>query len=264
MLFSLPRRLSTPLRRPQRELESADMRVSDENASVHPRPQLSRTRWIDLCGPWAFRFDDENEGLRDRWFERAEVFSAEINVPYPPESRLSGVHDTGFHPVAWYRREFNLDETGQSDRLQLHFGAVDYKAAVWVNGRLAVEHRGGHTPFSADIAPLLTDSGPQVVVVRAEDDPTDIQQPRGKQYWRPDPAYIWYHRTTGIWQPVWLEPLPAVAIDELRWTPDPDLAGVQLVVRLNGPAPKGWRVQIRLTADDPAETLVDQLSAIHG
>ena len=86
------------------------MRVDDETANIHPRPQLRRTGWIDLCGPWAFRFDDENRGRRDRWFERADVFSAEIIVPYPPESRLSGVHDTGFHPVAWYRREFSLDE----------------------------------------------------------------------------------------------------------------------------------------------------------
>jgi len=240
------------------------MRVSDETANVHPRPQLSRAAWFDLCGTWAFRFDDENEGLRDRWFERADVFSAEINVPYPPESRLSGVHDTGFHPIAWYRREFSLDEIGQSDRLLLHFGAVDYKAAIWVNGRLAVEHEGGHTPFSADIAPLLTDSGPQVIVVRAEDDPTDIQQPRGKQYWRPEPAYIWYYRTTGIWQPVWLEPLPRIAIAELRWTPDDDLAGVGLVVRLNRPAAAGWRVRIQLIGDTPSRSLMDYLCTIEG
>src|SRR3954447_13432548 len=94
------------------------MRVSDETANIHPRPQLRRTRWFDLCGPWAFQFDDQDEGLRERWFERADVFSAEIMVPYPPESRLSGVHDTGFHPVVWYRREFSLDEIRQCERLQ--------------------------------------------------------------------------------------------------------------------------------------------------
>src|SRR5215207_1743241 len=102
-------------------------------ADLHPRPQLRR----------------------DRWFEQAEPFEREIMVPYPPESKLSGIHETGFHPVVWYRREVRIKEVDRRDRLVLHFGAVDYKASVWVNGRLAVEHTGGHTPFSDDITALL-------------------------------------------------------------------------------------------------------------
>src|SRR3954466_9014779 len=85
---------------------------------------------------------------------RARNYAREILVPYPPESRLSGVHETGFHPVVWYRREVRIEEVDRPDRLILHFGAVDYHATVWVNGRMAVEHAGGQTPFSADIAPL--------------------------------------------------------------------------------------------------------------
>ncbi len=238
--------------------------VDHSAAEIHPRPQMRRERWFDLGGEWGFAFDDDDRGLGERWFERAEAFDRRILVPYPPESKMSGLEATGFHPVVWYRREFTLDEGFGNAALMLHFGAVDYSASVWVNGRLAVEHSGGHTPFSADIAPLLTDAGPQVIVVRAEDRPGDLHQPRGKQYWREQPGYIWYHRTTGIWQPVWLEPRPRVAICELRWTPDIDTAGMQLILRLNRSAPTGWRVRVRLIGDQPARTLIDDVCSIEG
>jgi beta-galactosidase/beta-glucuronidase len=234
----------------------------DETRALHPRPQLRRAQWTDLCGTWQFAFDDQERGLQDRWFERGEVFDREIQVPYPPESKLSGLHETGPHKVIWYRREFDAGLAETAERLLLHFGAVDYRASVWVNGRLAVEHQGGHTPFSADITHLLSGSGVQVIVVRAEDDPTDLQQPRGKQYWKNEPAYIWYHRTSGIWQPVWLEPVPRVAITELRWTADADLAGVHLLLRLSHPVPSGCRVRVRLVASDSTTVLADHLCAI--
>jgi beta-galactosidase/beta-glucuronidase len=210
--------------------------MSEPNpADLHPRPQLRRARWVDLSGPWRFAFDDEDCGVAERWFERDEPFDREIQVPYPPESRLSGVNQPGFHPVVWYRREIEVDAALRAERLMLHFGAVDYSASVWVNGRLACRHEGGHTPFSADISPLLVEGARQVVVVRAEDDPRDLEQPRGKQYWEEKPGYIWYHRTTGIWQPVWLEPLPKVSIEELRWTPDVERLGAALRLRLDRP-----------------------------
>ncbi|UVF20466.1 glycoside hydrolase family 2 [Microvirga terrae] len=231
---------------------------------LHPRPQLRRERWIDLCGPWGFALDDEDKGNTERWFERAEPFDREIVVPFPPESKLSGVHDTGFHPVVWYRREIRIEDADRRDRFLLHFGAVDYKAAVWVNGRMAVEHVGGQTPFSADITPLLIPGEAQVIVVRAEDEPRDLQQPRGKQYWEKEPGYIWYHRTTGIWQPVWLEPVPAVAIAELRWTPDVDRFGVGLVIRLDQTPPDDWRVRVQLRGDRPLRTLVDDTCLLTG
>jgi len=232
--------------------------------SLHPRQQLRRERWIDLCGNWGFAFDDDNCGLAERWFDRAEPFDREIVVPFPPESKLSGVHETGFHPVVWYRREVHVDEADRRDRLLLHFGAVDYRSTVWVNGRMAVEHVGGQTPFSADITPLLTPGEAQVIVVRAEDEPRDLQQPRGKQYWEEQPGYIWYHRTTGIWQPVWLEPVPRVAIAELRWTPDVDRFGVGLILRLDRTPPAGWRVRVRLTGDRPTRSLVDDTCLLSG
>ena len=224
---------------------------------TYPRPQFRRARWIDLCGTWSFAHDDDDRGLAERWFEGEEDFGRAITVPFPPESRLSGVHETGFHPVVWYRRAFTLDEDDRAGRMVIRFGAVDYKATVWVNGRLACRHEGGNTPFSADITPLLTREGPQFVTVRAEDDPFDLQQPRGKQYWESKPGYIWYHRTTGIWQPVWLEPLPALAIEEIRWTPDLDRFGVGLTLRLDAEPPSGWRVRVRLYGDRPRGVLTD-------
>lgn len=225
---------------------------------------MRREKWLDLGGQWGFAFDPGDRGLIDHWFDRADVFDRSITVPYPPESRLSGVEDTGFHPVVWYRREFTLDENFAPEGLHLHFGAVDYKASVWVNGRLAAQHAGGHTPFCADIAPLLSQSGPQVIVVRAEDRPDDLEQPRGKQYWRERPGYIWYHRTTGIWQPVWLEPTPRVAVTELRWTPDADIGGVQMLVRLSRNVPDGWRVRVRLIGDRPARAVIDDSCKMEG
>jgi beta-galactosidase/beta-glucuronidase len=234
------------------------------SAETHPRPQFRRANWRDLGGEWGFAFDDDDRGLSERWFERYEIFDRTIVVPFPPESRLSGIEDTGFHPVVWYRGEFTLDEELGDQGLRLHFGAVDYRASVWVNGRLAVTHEGGHTPFSADIAPLLTGDGPQTVIVRAEDRPDDLQQPRGKQFWREQPGYIWYHRTTGIWQPVWLERVPRIALSEVRWTPDVDRAGVHFAVRLCRPVPTGWRVNVRLTGDNPRRTLVDDSCMIEG
>jgi len=229
-------------------------------ADAHPRPQLRRAGWTDLCGRWGFAFDDGDVGQAEGWERLSDPFTREIVVPYPPESKASGVHETGYHPVVWYRRTIPLAPPMAGERVLLHFGAVDYRAQVWVNGRLAAEHDGGHTPFSADITLLLEDGPEQVVVVRAYDDPHDLSQPRGKQYWRREPGVIWYHRTTGIWQPVWLEVTPATAIAGLRWTPELDRNGVGLEVRLNWAPPPGTRVRVRLTG--AGETLADDTYAM--
>jgi hypothetical protein len=235
------------------------------NADVnYPRPQLRREHWIDLCSPWSFAHDDGDCGVEERWFETPMPFDRSIRVPYPPESKMSGVNATGFHPVVWYRKEIDLPDAERSQRLVLHFGAVDYKASVWINGKLACQHEGGNTPFSADITPLLASGERQVITVRAEDDPHDLQQPRGKQYWEDKPGYIWYHRTTGIWQPVWLESLPSIAISEIRWTPDLDRFGVSLTLRLDRSPPPGWRVRLRLQGDKPKCVLADDTFLIRG
>ena len=226
----------------------------------HPRPTLTRPSWTDLCGTWSFAYDDENTGLHERWHQRVDVFERTIEVPFPPESASSGIGDESFHPVVWYRRNFSRPAAqaaghAPEDRLLLHFGAVDYRATVWVNGQLVATHEGGHTPFSADISTALVDEDEQAVVVRAEDLPHDRQQPRGKQDWEPTPHVVWYRRTTGIWQPVWLEAVPATRVAAVRWTPDVVSSTLAATVRLHRThtRPLHVRVQIALGDRDVAD-----------
>ncbi len=232
----------------------------------HPRPQLARTTWIDLCGTWQFSYDDSDVGVEQGWSNRDDVFDRTICVPFPPESPASGIGDRGPHAVVWYRRELPSSRPGDG-RLLLHFGAVDYRAQVWVNGFQVASHEGGHTPFSADITAALRDDGAaDVLVVRAEDRADDLTQPRGKQYWGDPPQDVWYHRTTGIWQPVWLEPVGRAHVTELRWTPDLDRETVSVDVSVSDAQRRPLSVTVRLTlhgrvlADDSYRLTADTLS----
>ena len=180
----------------------------------YPRPQLVRPHWISLNGPWKFMFDDAG---RHRFPDGEAAWTHTINVPFSPESALSGVGERGFHAVCWYEREFELRP--REGRTLLHFGAVDYRARVWVNDHLVVEHEGGHTPFAADISGAMRADGRQTVTVYVEDDPHDLAKPRGKQDWLLEAHSIWYPRTTGIWQTVWVEQVESTYIQSLRWTP---------------------------------------------
>jgi beta-galactosidase/beta-glucuronidase len=215
-------------------------------APVHPRPQLTRQEWTELGGSWQFAHDDADVGLDQGWCEREDVFDRVITVPFPPESSASGIGDRGFHPVVWYRRTFDAVRV-PGGRLLLHLGAVDYRASVWVNGHLVAVHEGGHTPFRADVTRALAEHGPQVLVVRAEDPPADRTQPRGKQDWLERPHKVFYERTTGIWQPVWLEPVPATHVTSVRWTPQLDRNRLAVRVGIAGPRPAGLRLQVRLS-----------------
>lgn len=181
---------------------------------AYPRPQLQRSHWFSLNGPWKFTFDDEGQYSQPNQISH---WSHIIEVPFAPESIQSGIADTGFHPYCWYEREFNLPAA--EGRVLLHFGAVDYRARVWVNGQFLTEHEGGHTPFTIDITSVLDPSGTQRVSVWVEDDPYDLEKPRGKQDWQLEPHSIWYPRTTGIWQTVWVERVPETYIERVRWTP---------------------------------------------
>src|SRR5437867_80845 len=187
----------------------------------HPQPQFVRDTWLNLNGPWRFEFDDKNAGLTENWASSNRPFSRQITVPYCFESALSGIGDTSFHPWVWYRRSVTLPEAWKNRRVLLHFGAVDYRAMVWVNGHLAGQHQGGNTPFHLDITPLLK-AGANALTVRAEDPPTDRYIPRGKQYWEPTSRGIFYTRTTGIWQTVWLEATGESYLQQVRITPAND------------------------------------------
>lgn len=198
----------------------------------YPRPQFVRADWLNLNGAWDFAFDDENAGLDQGWHD-GRPLPRTIQVPYCFQSPLSGIGAPAFHDVVWYRRTFSVPAAWAGRSVLLHFGAVDYRAQVWVNGHLATEHEGGSVPFSADITRLLK-PGANTVVVRAEDPSTDLTIPRGKQYWEVKSARIFYTRTTGIWQTVWLEPVSAARISEVRFTPDIDADQMEVDVSTLG------------------------------
>jgi beta-galactosidase/beta-glucuronidase len=213
---------------------------------LYPRPQLERAGWMSLNGQWEFALDHSAS-----WAQPDDVaWSATIIVPFAPETAASGVGDTGFYQACWYRRSFDAPALAPAERLILHFGAVDHIATVWVNGRLAARHTGGYTPFSADITGSLRADSPQTVVVRVEDDPHDLAKPRGKQDWLLNPHSIWYPRTTGIWQTVWCERLPATAIHNLRWTPNLTDWSITLDARLDGPRREELCLRVNLYIGD--------------
>lgn len=210
----------------------------------YPQPQFQREQWLSLNGPWEFEFDDANAGLEENWAAGTRKFSRTIVVPFAFESKLSGIGDTSFHPWVWYRRSFTVPEAWKGKRILLHFGAVDYRAMVWINGRYVGGHTGGHVPFSYDITSHLQ-RGANVVTVRAEDPPTDRYVPRGKQYWEPKSRGIFYTRTTGIWQPVWIEAAGDSYLTKVRITPSNDGA-VRFEARIARPqADLEFRAAIR-------------------
>lgn len=188
----------------------------------YPRPQLVRKEWQNLNGTWQFNFDDQNEGTKQKWYkENTKTFDKEINVPFAYQTQLSGIADPTFHDVVWYKREFSVPENWSGQRVILHFGAVDYRAWVYINEKFVGFHEGGNTSFSFDITDQLTE-GTQTIVVKVEDPSKDETIPRGKQYWIEESDGIWYTRTTGIWQTVWLEAVHSVHLSKLRFTPDVD------------------------------------------
>lgn len=184
----------------------------------HPNPQCRRTAWKNLNGTWEFAIDSGRSG-RTRKFYELDSLPDRIEVPFCPQSRLSGIEYRDFIPAAWYRRTFTLTKEQLSGRVLLHFGAVDYRAYVWVNGRMAGEHRGGYVSFSFDITGYCTE-GENVLCVCAEDDERDPLIPTGKQSTNYFSAGCHYTRTTGIWQTVWLEFMPDTHIASFRLYPD--------------------------------------------
>jgi hypothetical protein len=209
----------------------------------YPRPQLRRTSWVSLDGRWDFARDPEA-----RWQGPQEVvWNEAIEVPFSPETARSGLGVPGFLRSCWYRRTIVPPPHAPGSRLVLHFGAVDYQATVWMGAISVAEHEGGYTPFSVDVTRAL-ESGAQALVVRAIDDPLDLAKPRGKQDWQSEPHSIWYPRTTGIWQTVWLEVVPPSSIETVRWTPDLPRWELGLEVAVTGGPPPGSRIRLTLTA----------------
>lgn len=216
----------------------------DDCGRGYPRPQLRRETWYSLNGEWEFAIDDAGG-----WRAPAEVaWSDRIRIPFSPETPASGIGNTGLYRACWYRRRFEAPLPSGGQRLFLRFCAVDYSASVWVNGAWVGGHRGGYTPFGFDITGLIDPSGSCEVVVRAEDDPHDLAKPRGKQDWQLEPHSIWYPRTTGIWQTVWLEMLPATAIGRLSFTPHLARWEIGVGTWMTGEDRKRLRLSVTLTS----------------
>ena len=185
----------------------------------YPRPQMVRKNWINLNGEWEFEIDNSKSGIAREFYLRQHL-NQKITVPFCPESALSGIGNTDFMYCVWYRRSIEIPEQWQGKRILLHFGAVDYLAILYVNGREVCRHKGGYTPFYADITDYLQESGNTITLCAQDDTPKCGDQPRGKQCWTYHSYGCLYTRTTGIWQTVWMECVDPAAVRQVQYTPD--------------------------------------------
>ncbi len=198
--------------------------LTPQNAwQEYPRPQMTRTAWLNLNGLWDFGITPQKQDTPS--------FDGTILVPFGIESALSGVKQPLMPDQRlWYRRTFTIPQEWDGQRVLLHFGAVDWEATIWVNGEEVGTHRGGYLPFNIDITDQLG-SGENELVVSVWD-PTDTSWgARGKQVL--NPRGIWYTAVSGIWQTVWLEPVPTNHIQSLKITPDIDLGELKVNVSVH-------------------------------
>ena len=201
----------------------------------YPRPIMERHEWKNLNGSWNYAITKKGEAAPGN-------YQGEILVPFAVESSLSGVGKRiNEHQELWYQRTFDVPSSWKGKQILLHFGAVDWKADVWVNDVKVGEHTGGFTPFYFDITSALN-KGNNQLVVKVWDPADRGEQPRGKQVERPEG--IWYTPVTGIWQTVWLEPVAAQHIDHLKTTPDIDKKTVKVEVTTNVCSPDKVEVKV--------------------
>jgi beta-galactosidase/beta-glucuronidase len=221
--------------------------------SEYPRPDFVRAQWLCLNGPWQFAFDDADCGLYERWYESSASFERIITVPFAYQTPMSGINIQEHHPVVWYKRDLAIPQAWGGQRILLHFGAVDYKATVWVNTQYVGEHQGGYVPFCFDITDYLTPNDNEVTV-RVEDDAC-FNQPRGKQTARKEPWACWYTPVTGIWQSVWLEPVSQTHLAQLHMVPDIDTETLTVHFRLSN-LPENLTLEV--TVSEAGQEIVKQ------
>ncbi|MGB7395455.1 MAG: sugar-binding domain-containing protein [Pricia sp.] len=197
----------------------------DRVLSEYPRPMMERADWKNLNGLWEYAIEERGKAI-------PSSFDGEILVPFAAESSLSGVmKEVGAEKELWYRTSFEVPADWDDNNILLHFGAVDWKTDIWVNDVKVGSHEGGCTPFSFNVTPFLA-NGPQKLVVKVWDPTNDGPQPRGKQV--KEPKGIWYTPVTGIWQTVWLEPVPKKSIANVRTVPDIDTGTLRIDAEIIG------------------------------
>jgi beta-galactosidase/beta-glucuronidase len=223
--------------------------VSSTSGRGYPRPLLRRAEWFDLNGTWDFALDADGV-----WRDPEQVpFTRRIEVPFAVETERSGIGDGSPARACWYRRSWMPPVLEAGQRLLLHFGAVDYAATVFCDGQLLARHEGGYTPFSVDLTRCVRVGQPLELVVQAEDDPLDLAKPRGKQDWLTPAHSIWYPRTSGIWQTVWCERVPAVHIERLAFSPN--LARWEIALRVRIAEAVRQRLELRLRLHVAGQTI---------
>ncbi len=201
--------------------------------SEHPKPQFQRDSWINLNGEWQFEIDHGGSGDARRLYDDSVTFDGKINVPFCPQSKLSGVEYKDFMRAVWYKRTVELTEEQIAGNVYLHFGAVDYKAYVFINGVRCGVHEGGYVSFRVDITTNVK-VGINTICVCAEDDERDPMIPRGKQSEYYYSRGCDYTRTTGIWQTVWLEFAPKTHIEKVKYLTDAEAGTLTVMADLLG------------------------------
>ena len=210
----------------------------------HPRPDFYRADWVNLNGEWEFHEDYSRSGRARKLYHADAALDQKITVPFCRESVLSGLGHTDFCECVWYRKAITLPEgwNDGSDRILLHIGACDYKPEVWVNGKNVVNHVGGYVPVNADITAALTE-GKNIITVCADDVIRTHNQPGGKQCPEWASHGCSYTRTTGIWQTVWLERVPASYIKNFKvYT---DIHAGTVTVAVSAVAAEGKKVVVK-------------------
>src|SRR6195256_389216 len=228
-----------------RHCTSTKMSFHDTNVPrpEYPRPQFVRADWLNLNGVWEFGFDDADQGISMGW-PLGLPLDRQIIAPFPYQSELSGINDKSVHEIIWYARDFEVPSKWKGMNVLLHFGAVDYQCTVWVNGQEVGHNRGGHTPFQFNIGPYLN-LGNNRLTVRVPDTQSPAQ-PRGKQSVSGLPHDIDYYCTSGIWQTVWLEPVPPIRIDELNIITHAHRNLVELTIHLHAPSAP-WTIRAEIS-----------------
>lgn len=208
----------------------------------YPLPNFVRTDWLCLNGEWDFSFEEK-------------TLDRKIIVPFACETELSGIHDSSFHKTVWYRKAFTLPQGYAGKTLLLHFGAVDYICDVWMNGTHLCHHVGGQVGFTADVTEAVHAEGENIIEVKVFDDYSDLEMPRGKQFWEEESKSIFYTRTTGIWQTVWLEPVEPIYIENCYITPLFD----ERAVRFDYTISRDVKTQLHIVASYEGQTAAEAI-----